>query len=244
MTAMSAPRASTPEPVPPTSPSTVTPLPDRPVRVVIPGTAWTYRAREILRGLGLRWDPTTHAWHGYLSAPQRSALEGGHGVAGRAVVPLESFERPDPKAPAPPSPPSHRVVLGLAPSHRIVHDGSRTCAESRIAIGTEPDPEASIPSAAGRAFSWWDVTSGLPDDSREADERLAERRLRELRGRVKAARAEVGSPAVAIRFMGAHASALAEFCARWGITPEQFVKGVTESQLTTEVRPYPSKSNS
>lgn len=46
-----------------------------------------------------------------------------------------------------------------------------------------------------RRFSLFDITSGLPDDSREAEERGAERRLRDLRGRVKAARAVIaGTP--------------------------------------------------
>src|SRR5208283_323314 len=36
-------------------------------------------------------------------------------------------------------------------------------------------------------------TSGLTDDSREADERAADRTLRDLRGRVKAARAAVST---------------------------------------------------
>ena len=40
-------------------------------------------------------------------------------------------------------------------------------------------------------FSLLDITSGLPDDSREGKEREAERRLRDLPGRVKAARAVV-----------------------------------------------------
>ncbi len=46
-----------------------------------------------------------------------------------------------------------------------------------------------------RRFSLLDITSGLPDDSREADEREAERRLADLRGRVKRARAVIaGTP--------------------------------------------------
>jgi len=36
--------------------------------------------------------------------------------------------------------------------------------------------------------------SGLPDDSREADEEQVERRLHDLRGRVNASRAVVATP--------------------------------------------------
>ena len=42
-----------------------------------------------------------------------------------------------------------------------------------------------------RRFTVWETTSGLPDDSREEDEKEGERRLRDLRGRVKTARAVV-----------------------------------------------------
>lgn len=37
-----------------------------------------------------------------------------------------------------------------------------------------------------QTFSAWESTSGLPDDSREADERAAERSVRDLRARVEA----------------------------------------------------------
>ena len=43
------------------------------------------------------------------------------------------------------------------------------------------------------------LTNGHPDDSREADEREEARRLRDLRGRVKCARAEVANtPALSL----------------------------------------------
>ena len=45
----------------------------------------------------------------------------------------------------------------------------------------------------GRRFSLLEVTSGLPDDSREEDEREEARRLRDLRDRVRAARAMVAT---------------------------------------------------
>lgn len=61
MTAMSALRASAAEPVP----STALDLPSgehgSAVRVMIPGSELTYENREVLRGLGLRWDPPSHA---------------------------------------------------------------------------------------------------------------------------------------------------------------------------------------
>ena len=44
-----------------------------------------------------------------------------------------------------------------------------------------------------RRFTVWETTSGLPEVSREVDERPAEGRLRDLRGRVEVARAIVSN---------------------------------------------------
>jgi hypothetical protein len=78
-------------------------------------------------------------------------------------------------------------------------DYSRTRFESRVAFGgADEEDDAEEIAAPTRRFSLLEITSGLPDDSREEDEREAERRLREVRARVKAARAVVattsGSP--------------------------------------------------
>jgi hypothetical protein len=54
-------------------------------------------------------------------------------------------------------------------------------------------PDAEEIATPTRQLSLLEITSGLPDDSREADERAAERRLRNLRGRVKAARAAIST---------------------------------------------------
>ncbi|MGP8159197.1 MAG: hypothetical protein ACLPWO_06305, partial [Thermoplasmata archaeon] len=88
--------------------------------------------------------------------------------------------RPQPPRPHGPAPRSYpRPRFG---------DYSRTRFESRVAFGGPDDNEDAEGFAATptRQFSLLEITSGLPDDSREADERAAERRLRDLRGRVKA----------------------------------------------------------
>ena len=69
---------------------------------------------------------------------------------------------------------------------RHPHDGSRAHAEARTVY---PSDEGD--GVAASRFSERDITSGLPDDSREADEREEERRLRDPRGRLKAGRAVV-----------------------------------------------------
>ncbi|HZY91996.1 MAG TPA: hypothetical protein VFG07_04375 [Thermoplasmata archaeon] len=71
------------------------------------------------------------------------------------------------------------------------------------------------------------MTSGLPDDSREADERQAERALHDLRGRVKATRAFVAQHPGMADALRADWRRASWFYARWGITVEQFCGGVS-----------------
>ena len=73
------------------------------------------------------------------------------------------------------------AVRRLDPACRQ-HDGSRTHLESRLAF-PDADEDAEEIATPKRQFSLVEITSGLPEDSREADERAAERRLRELRAR-------------------------------------------------------------
>lgn len=79
-----------------------------------------------------------------------------------------------------------------------------------------------------RQFSLLEITSGLADDSREEDERAAERRLRDLRGRVKAARAAIATTPGAEEVLGRDWVKAARFYARFGLTETQFRNGVPE----------------
>jgi hypothetical protein len=79
-------------------------------------------------------------------------------------------------------------------------------------------------------FTVWDTTSDLPDDSREADERAAERRVRDLRGRVKAARAALAATPGAAEAMGEAWRKQAGFRARHEISQAQFRRGVTATK--------------
>ena len=123
------------------------------------------------------------------------------------------------------------VVAGRAPNRdvaRRIHDGSRSRAKARAAIPSLEEPEE-IPTPT-RRFSVWETTSGLHDDSREEDEREAERRLRDLRGRVKAARAVVsGAPGLAETLARDWRKA-ARLYARFGITEEMFQSPSAEGQ--------------
>jgi hypothetical protein len=211
MTAMSAPRASE-------TPSTA----DSPRdviaslrTVVVPASPATYANRTALRALGLRWDPAGCQWHGTTTTDRVRELRERLGLEVRVFGTLEP-----PCGPSPPKPFAPRlvpsVVRDLDPVRRL-HVGSRTCAEARVAYrdGDEDAEEIETPT---RRFSVYETTSGLPDDSREADESDVARQLRELRARVKAARAIVSTtPGLAEELSGDWQKA-ARFYARFGIT--------------------------
>jgi len=178
MTAMSAQRASADNanPFPPTA------------HIRIPGSARTYEVRDILRGMGLRWDPVSHAWHGSLPAEKGALLGKQLGLRPQVVPTIEAFA---------PEPRSEPVAVPLRPPTRPPvltrpHDSSRTRAEARL-VYNEEDDEAEEIATPTRRFPVHEFTSGLPDDSREEDERAEARRLHDLRACVKRARAVVAS---------------------------------------------------
>ena len=107
---------------------------------------------------------------------------------------------------------------------RHPHDGSRTRAEARVAFPSMED-EDEIPTST-RRFGVLEITSGLPDDSREADEKEVECRLRDLRGRVKAARALVSSTPGLSEILAGDSRKAAPFYMGYGITEEMLRLGV------------------
>ncbi|MCI4356061.1 MAG: hypothetical protein L3K18_02805 [Thermoplasmata archaeon] len=213
-------------------------------RVRVLGTARTFEVRDQLRGLGLRWDPATHAWHGTIRAGEEVVLERELRVRAQVVHPIEAFAaEASPEPPSGPKPP--------VPSPRAAgeprgppRDGSRTRAEARTAYreDSDEDPERQF----HPRFNLWDTTSGLPDDSREADERATERRLRDLRGRVKAARAALSARPEAKEAFRADWGREAAFYARFGITQAQFQHGVPFTTPSEEesAQPLPPPSES
>ncbi len=141
----------------------------------------------------------------------------GTGLKPHLVPTIEAFAAPapSPRPPADPRPPSTR---------RPLHDSTRTRAEARLAL-PDADPENEV-APVSRRFSLLDITSGLPDDSREADERAAARQLRDLRARVKAARAVVAVSAGLTESLQRDGQKAARFYARFDITEAQFRTGV------------------
>jgi hypothetical protein len=94
-----------------------------------------------------------------------------------------------------------------------------------------PDEDAGEVGTPTRQFSLLEITSGLPDDSREADERAAERRLRDLRARVKAARAVVTSTSGLAQALARDWRKAARLYARFGITEQVFRQGARSTPL-------------
>ena len=138
-----------------------------------------------------------------------------------------------PKGPAAPRPAPTRPApaLGVPAAlnrgrERRHHDGAKTCLEARIAIPSVEDAEE-IPTPR-RRFTVWETTSGLPDDSREADEKEAERQLRDLRGRVKATRAVVAGTAGLAETLASDWKRAAAFYDRFGVTEEMVRNGVPD----------------
>jgi len=133
---------------------------------------------------------------------------------------LPAIHGPDarPQPPRPAGPETRRF-----PRPRF-GDYSRTRFESRVAFGGPDEDTGEEP--ATRRFSLLEITSGLPDDSREADERAAARRLRDLRGCVKAARAAISATAGAEQVLRQDWVKAARFYTSFGITEGQFRQGV------------------
>jgi hypothetical protein len=219
MTAMSAPRASE-TPSIATSPRDVVAS----LRTVqVPASPATYANRAALRAIGLRWDPEGHQWHGTTTADRVRELRERLGLEVRVYGTLEPPRRlRPPRPPAAVAPGSPAVASDPV---RRARDGSRTHFESRIVFpgSTEDADEITGPT---RRFTLLEITSGIPDDSREADERAAARRLRELRARVKAARAVGAAPPGLAETLASDWRKATRFHARFGITEAQFRSGV------------------
>ncbi len=192
--------------------------------VRIPGSPRTYEVRDVLREMGLRWDPISHAWHGTLPGDQGSLLTRDYGLKPQIVPTIEAFAAEPSLAPpvAAPEPPS-----GPKPPNRrqTPRDGSRTRAEARLALpGVDDDPDEV--EVGDRRFSLLEITRGLPDDSREADEHREEHYLRDVRARIKLARVVASKMPGLAAILRERPDRAARFFARFGISETQFNLGV------------------
>jgi hypothetical protein len=122
--------------------------------------------------------------------------------------------------------------LPTAPSapravYRPRRDSSRSRAEAFIALREpvlEEDPVGALPTPSrgtrSRAFSLLEVTAGLPEDSRDDDQRARAQVEAQRRGRVAAARAVLQAHPEASALVMRDQTHLRMFCARYGVTPQ------------------------
>lgn len=170
--------------------------------------------------VGIRTRIVSHACpEGTSSLAKAKLLSLAAAVEPRATQPVPTEALPAvAEVQAPPSRP--RGPSGPRP--RVKRDGSRTSLEARLVIPLEGE---ALPTRASR-FTLADITSGLQDDSREADERQHTRQLADVRGRVKAARAALSAHPGAEEVLTRDWVKEARFYARFGITQAQFRHGV------------------
>jgi hypothetical protein len=212
-------------------------LPTANAHVRVPGSARTYEVRDVLRGMGLRWDPVAHAWYGTLPVDQGSRLVRELGLRPQIVPTIEAFASQASPVAAQGPPAGPRAPI----PPRVPRDGSRTRAEARVAFPDAGQDEEDGVDSGG--FSLLEITSGLPDDSREADERAAARKLRDVRTRVKAARALLGTTPGLADTLHADWMKAAAFYARFGISEAQFRHGVPAMDATVEVAMIPENAS-
>ena len=197
--------------------------------VLLPGSPATYANRAVLRGLGLRWDPANHRWHGTTTAERVQELRERLGLEVRCFASLDGAPKgPSAPKPAPTGPAPAPIVVPARGPARRPHDGSRTRVEARVAFSSMEDAEE-IPTPT-RRFTVWETLSGLAEDSREADEKEADRRLRDLRGRVKTARALVSSTPGLSEILAGDWKKAARFYAGYGVGEKMFRHGVPDTR--------------
>jgi hypothetical protein len=123
--------------------------------------------------------------------------------------------------------PGRRWQSGFAFEGRAAPDRAQTrSTESHLAFGGAYEDKSEEVATPTRQFTVWETTSGLPDDSREADARTTARQLRDLRGRVKAARATLAATPGLAEVLQSDWKRAAGFYAHFGITESQFRSGV------------------
>ncbi|MGA8303617.1 MAG: hypothetical protein WB873_08000, partial [Thermoplasmata archaeon] len=101
---------------------------------------------------------------------------------------------------------------------------SRTWFESRV-LFRDQDEDVDEVATETRRFILLEITSGLPDDSREADEKQTERRLCDLRARVKVARGLVSITLGLPEILARDWLKAAQYYYRLGISESMFRRG-------------------
>ncbi|MDE1821490.1 MAG: hypothetical protein KGJ23_12960 [Euryarchaeota archaeon] len=92
---------------------------------------------------------------------------------------------------------------------------------ARFSLSDSPGGVGRVLAENGRAFSALDVTAGLPDDSREDDQRVQAQAERERQGRVRAARAVIQAHPGLETVLARDQTKLTLFCAVHHVTPDE-----------------------
>ena len=169
----------------------------------------TYAYREKLKALHLRWSPLEREWTGVVLGPDISTLR----ELGLAV---EVRDGPAPGgssrggAPVPPAPLRSRRALREPSGLARKRDQAKASVEAYAARGVQGRESARL--------SLLDVTAGLPDDSRDMDERVRARAEREREGRVAAALAALEANPVARAQVYQDQTRCARFCAQFSVS--------------------------
>lgn len=121
------------------------PAPAGRANVRVPGSARTYEVRDVLRGMGLRWDPASHAWHGTLPLDQGSRLVRELGLEPQIVPTIEAFASAAASVAAQSPPAGQRGPV----RPRTPHDGLQTNASGSShprpsGLGTRTRAEARV----------------------------------------------------------------------------------------------------
>ena len=170
----------------------------------------TYAYREELKALRLRWSPLEREWTGVVLGPIISTLR----ELGLAV---EVRDGPAPGgstrggAPVPPEPLPSRRALREPSGPTLKRDHAKASVEAYAARGAQGRENARL--------SLLDVTAGLPDDSRDMDERVRAQAEREREGRVAAALAALEAHPEARAQVYQDQTRCARFCARFSVSP-------------------------
>ena len=188
--------------------------------VVLEGSPQTYDVRNVLRALGLRWDRAAHHWHGSLRVPERARLEAEFHLPIQLVEVLPPVSSATPTVEDPQGPVGAIRWAHANCAEKRPWNGSRTGQMAIMgpkggSLGIEEEDGVD-----GRRFSILEVTSGLPDDSRDSDEHFRALIQRQRRGRVAAAQAALEAHPEARELVMRDQTKQRLFCARFGITPQ------------------------
>ncbi len=196
----------------------------------------SYEHRGELKALHLRWDPNAREWSGVVLGSDIPSLES----LGLVVMVRSGAEPSRRRGHVPDSSPAglagaessfgNRAPVSRLVSRRRVPSakasveaygapGVQGRESARFSLSDSPGGVGRVLAENRRAFSALDVTAGLPDDSREDDQRVRAQVERERQGRVAAAQDALRAHPEARELVMRDQTRLRMFCARFSVMP-------------------------